>query len=66
MFKNNLQNTNLSGKSLDNDEKERILDILNNIGFYKMTLTKVSKSARLKDAIKYLPKNKEFKILQQQ
>ena len=49
-------NINLTTKSLDNDEKETVFDILNIVGFYDMRHTKGVKSARMKDSLKYLPK----------
>ena len=49
-------NINLTTKSLDNDEKETVFDILNIVGFYDMRHTKGVKSTRMKDSLKYLPK----------
>ena len=49
-------NTKRTTKTLDNDEKETVFDTINNVGSYDMTHTKGLKSARLKDALKCLPK----------
>ena len=44
-------NTKLSTKSLNNNEKETVFDILNNVGFLDMKYTEGLSSTRMKDAL---------------
>ena len=49
-------NTNLTTSSLDNDEKETVIDILKNVGLFDMKHTKGLNSARIRDVLYNLPK----------
>ena len=49
-------NAKLTTKSLNDNEKKTVFDILNNVGFNNMKHTKGLKSARMKDVLYILPK----------
>ena len=51
--------TKLTIKSLENNEKETVIDIIDNVGFYDMKHTKGLNSSRMKDALYCLPKAKD-------
>ena len=48
--------TGSTTKSLNNNEKETVYNILKDVGFYNMRQNKGMKSARMRDAIHNLPK----------
>ena len=49
-------NTKLTTKSLDNNEKETVYNMLNSVGFYDIISTKGLKSAKMQVVIEVLPK----------
>ena len=55
-FQKKFANKKLTTKSLDNDEKETVFDILNKVGSYDINHTKRLNSNRVKDALCNLPK----------
>ena len=52
-----LKNRKLTIKSLDDNEKDKVYDMVDSVGFYDIIDTKGLKSARMQDVIKVLPKN---------
>ena len=55
-IQNYFTNTGLTTKDMDDEDKSTVYDILKNTGFYSMRQTKGLKSARMRDALKNLPK----------
>ena len=59
-IKHNIQdyftNTQQTTKNMDDEEKKTVYNILKNLGFYSTRHTKGKKSARMKDALKNLPR----------
>ena len=49
-------NTQQTTKNMDDEDKTTVYDILKNLGFYSTRHTKGKKSARMKDALKNLPR----------